>query len=130
MAETVDIIYKLMALALNNPNEHEAQSAAMKAVRMIVDNDVAIGSLHSQTRAKVVPLTPEENVEFSAVMSAIMTAPNPDNFKPATTYQDYDLDDGFMKKRLISAWRQLREHRKRVEGECHRLKIDKPNWML
>jgi hypothetical protein len=35
MADALDTVKKLMALALNNPNAEEARSAALKAVQMI-----------------------------------------------------------------------------------------------
>lgn len=35
MADPLDLAKKLMALALNNPNEQEARSAALKAVQVI-----------------------------------------------------------------------------------------------
>jgi hypothetical protein len=35
MADPLDTVQKLMALALNNPNAEEARSAALKAVQMI-----------------------------------------------------------------------------------------------
>lgn len=42
-ADALDKIRKLMALALRNPNEEEARSAALKAVRLISDHGFAIG---------------------------------------------------------------------------------------
>lgn len=38
MADPLDTVTKLIALALNNPNEEEARSAALKAVKMIREN--------------------------------------------------------------------------------------------
>lgn len=42
MADTLDRINKLIALALNNPNEEEARSAAMAAVKSIRENSIVL----------------------------------------------------------------------------------------
>jgi len=40
--DVIEKIGKLMALALNNPNEEEARSAAMKAVRLIKESGLRL----------------------------------------------------------------------------------------
>lgn len=117
MAEPLEIIHKLIALALHNPNEEEARSAAYRAVEMIMEHQIPIGGKTAVNRAPT--LTPEEQGEFQEILSALMTRKNPDGFTPSTYHQDFDIDDGFMKKRIIDAWRKLREERKRFEAEIH-----------
>jgi hypothetical protein len=42
MADALDTVNKLMALALNNPNVEEARSAALKAVQMIREHKLVV----------------------------------------------------------------------------------------
>jgi hypothetical protein len=42
MADALDTVNKLMALALNNPNAEEARSAALKAVQMIREHKLSV----------------------------------------------------------------------------------------
>lgn len=42
MADALDTVTKLMALALNNPNAEEARSAALKAVQMIHEHKLLV----------------------------------------------------------------------------------------
>jgi hypothetical protein len=42
MADALDTVNKLMALALNNPNVEEARSAALKAVQMIREHKLSV----------------------------------------------------------------------------------------
>lgn len=54
----LDKIRKLMALALNNPNEEEARSAALKAVQMMTDLACTISL--SQPAAPAPPQMPQQ----------------------------------------------------------------------
>lgn len=55
MADELDKIRKLMALALNNPNAEEARSAALKAVQLIQAGGFVIAS----AQPRVSPLYPD-----------------------------------------------------------------------
>lgn len=118
MADPTEIVHKLIALALNNPNEEEARSAAYRAVAMIEENQIPLGG--KTTAARTAPtMTPAEETEFKDVLSSL-TRTNPDEFKPATSYATTEIDDEFMKKRILLAWRQIREQRKNLQSEIYR----------
>lgn len=135
MADTIEVIHKLIALAMNNPSEEEARSAAYRAVALITEHQIPIGG--QTTAAQPVTLTPEEKKDFEDVLSALSLRKNPDEFTPSTYHQDFDLDDGFMKKRIIEAWRELRRMRKEVSAWIDRIEREtlgkykfpeKPGW--
>jgi protein required for attachment to host cells len=118
MAETIDIIHKLMALAMNNPNEEEARSAAYRAVAMLTEHEIPIGG--KTTAAKTPAMTPEEQTEFKDILAGLARRDNPDEFRPASYYTTTEIDDEFMKKRIIAAWRQIREMRAQLTSEIQR----------
>lgn len=113
--DSTEIVEKLIRLATNNPNEEEATAAALKAVRLIVERGIPIGGKTTVVQPRA-PLTPEEQTEFGDIISGLSRA-NPDEFKPATTYATTEIDDEFMKKRIITAWRQIREQRAQLNRE-------------
>lgn len=117
--DTIDIIQKLMALALNNPNEEEARSAAYRAVAMLVEHQVPIGKAQKTVTRQATVMTPAESAEFGEVLSSLVRS-NPDEFKPETYYATTEIDDEFMKKRIILAWRKIREQRKILATEVYR----------
>lgn len=117
--DTIDKIQKLMALALNNPNEEESLRAAYRAVALLVEHQVPIGKAQKIVERKATVLTPEEKAEFGDVLSSLART-NPDEFKPATYYATTEIDDEFMKKRVILAWRKIREQRAILESEIRR----------
>ena len=116
--ETIDTIRKLLRLATNNPNETEARAAALKAAQLIIDNDVPLGQ--TEIRIGKTTLTPEEHQEFTDTLSALMRMDNPDEFKPAVVYPTTEIDDEFMRKRIIEAWREIRTQRQRLASEIRR----------
>lgn len=118
MADPVDIVQKLMALALNNPNKEEARSAAYRAVAMLVEHQIPIGRAGKVVSHQATILTPEETVEYGEVLSSL-TRSNPDEFKPESYYATTEIDDEFMKKRILLAWRQIREQRKSLQHEIY-----------
>jgi hypothetical protein len=117
--ETLDTIRKLLRLATNNPSREEASAAALKAAQLIIENEVPIGDAEIKVRADS-PLTQEEQAEFKDVMNALSRRENPDEFKPAFVYPTTEIDDEFMKKRILDAWRQIRRERKILDGEIRR----------
>lgn len=117
--ETLDTIRKLLRLATNNPSEEEAKAAALKAARLIVDNEVPIGEAEITVR-KESPLTPEEQGEFKDVMTALSKQDSGEDFTPVFVYPTTEIDDEFMKKRILDAWRKIRRERKILDGEIRR----------
>lgn len=126
MAETLDIIEKLIRLASNNPNEAEATAAARKAVQLIHDNHIPLG--HAGPTRKKAAWTQQEEESFKETLSAMMVRVNPDEFVPETVYPSFDIDDGFMKRRITEAWRMVRVARQQVEAEYRRLHWPIPKW--
>lgn len=117
--EPKEIVEKLIRLATNNPNEEEATAAALKAVRLIAENQIPIGGKTMVVPLRS-PLTPEEAVEFKDILSSLATTGNRDEFRPATTYATTEIDDEFMKKRIVEAWRKIREQRAQLASEIQR----------
>lgn len=116
--EPKELVEKLIRLATNNPNEEEATAAALRAVRLIAEHQILIGgkTMVAPLRA---PLTPEEQTEFKDILSSLATI-NRDEFKPATVYATTEIDDEFMKKRIVEAWRKIREQRAQLASEIAR----------
>lgn len=126
MADTIDIVHKLIALATNNPNEAEAMAAALKAVQLIQQNNIPLGIVRP-SRAKA-SWTAQEEADFAETVAGLMKRPSPDAFVPETVYPSFDLDDGFMKRRITDAWRRIREERAKIEAIYRRNKWEVPNW--
>lgn len=135
MADRNTQIRKLIALALNNPNEQEAAAAAMKAVRMIGAGGDIPTPISSATKTYV------RDEEFEAfwdrmnnpdVSADDYPAGGPTDLKAAAV--DTELDDDFMRKRITRAWRAIRKERKILEGEIDRYerntrqRYPKPDW--
>lgn len=122
MADTTDIIRKLMALALNNPSEAEAMSAALKAVQLIEKHSIPVGDTIPLKDKRWVPPEPD----FMDLVNDILKGnkPNPDEQGPLVMAEDYELDDqaSAFRKQIVLAWRAIREERKKIEAEWHRLK--------
>lgn len=131
MADHIDIIQKLMALALNNPNRNEALAAAMKAVSLIVEKEVTLGGKpalgYQAAAAKAWAPDPEfdafwermkqqgqpQSTEESYVDGTYSSGGTSSGLKASTS--DTDLDDDFMRKRITWAWRAIRAERIRLE---------------
>lgn len=133
MANQLDIIQKLIALATNNPSEAEAAAAALKAVRLIQRHNIRIGELGESRK---VPKRPEDDPDFMNVVDEILkNAVNPDEWKPLATYVDTDVDDDFWMKKIKDAWRAIRVERKRLESAIHEYRTrsgrsyDPPEWV-
>jgi hypothetical protein len=126
----IEKIRKLLALALSNPNEEEARSAAMKAAEMIRDNNITLGGI---TVTQPVRNWQGPDVEFEEILKATERRPDgsnpwegrasgPQGIKQAIL--DTDLDDDFMRKRIKDAWRAIREERAKLQGEIHRYEVE------
>lgn len=124
--EDTDLLKKLLALALHNPSEEEARSAAMAACRLIQDRNITIGG-----ERVTLPVNNWEkpSPEFEETWAEMQpkTQPNGegrrDEFNAGeglkTPIQDNDIDDDFMRKRVIKAWQMIREERANLYREIH-----------
>lgn len=129
MAEPVAIIQKLIALAMNNPNQEEARSAAVKAVALIVQENITLEGKSALgfdvgTKQKWKP-----DSEFEEFWEATKGNQHPDGAAETwdgqssgsqalkVAVQDTDLDDDFMRKRIKAAWRALQRERARLKSE-------------
>lgn len=130
-SKLIERIQNLMALALNNPSEEEARSAAMQVVKLIEENKLNLGgvpAMHINTSKAYKP-----DADFDSTFS--------DLTKPTDAQEEYqggsageaglkladviaDLDDDFMRKKVTRAWRALRDERKKLEGEIHRYELE------
>lgn len=120
MANPVDLVEKLIALALNNPSEEEAKSAALKAVSLIHEHSLPVGA-GSPDPIRVGRRTYTPDPEFEQVLADLLKHnQNPDEFVAKVVYQDTEIDDDFMRKRVKKAWEEIRLARKRLEGEIYR----------
>ena len=70
MATVVDVIEKLIQLALHNPSEIEAASAAMKVVRLLDSHQVPIGAniVIARDVQDYTPPTAEENATIEELL--------------------------------------------------------------
>lgn len=132
--EIVPLIQKLIALALNNPNRAEAESAAMRAVSLIVEQDVTLGGKpalgYISSKKQWTPDT-----EFDEFWDRMGKRGNDEEYDPAAgntagdnsikaAEVDTDLDDDFMRKRIKVAWRAIRKERKRLDAEIYRYEME------
>lgn len=131
MADTVDIIEKLIQLALKNPNREEAASAALKAVALLDKYQIPIGS-----NVTILREAPEwkPDPDFMHTVDEILkgrqwktdTDANP--VPPASSepglpmVQSHDVVDGreAFRQRMIDAWRAIREERIKLTAEVYR----------
>jgi hypothetical protein len=141
MASTVvDVVEKLIQLALKNPNREEAASAALKAVALIEKHQIPIGADVSIPTAGGNWVPPSKDF-MDAVEEMLNTKRQQDAHtrKDPATYQtkagtSYDQDlmiqdretstkEDAARQRFIDGWRALREERKRLEGEVQRFEL-------
>lgn len=140
MAETLDRVKKLIALALNNPDEEEARSAAMKAVSLIVadnmtiEGNVPLGFSPNFTGPK--RWRPDD--EFDQFWESVVSPKPPiqqddldrDPWAPQqhsgaqelkAAHVDTDFDDSFnaMRTRIKIAWRAIQGERARLKMEIY-----------
>lgn len=120
MADTIDQIRKLLALALNNPNEEEARSAAMQAARLIEKHNVTMGgqAVTIPTREWQPPDTSVEDLLRAASKANGKEAP-PAGHPNSVMITDNEMDDDFMRKRITLAWRAIQETRKKLEMDIY-----------
>lgn len=82
-------IRKLLALSENNPNEHEAIAAALKAQRLIADNDVSQFELHAGDDAQeivdAVAGVPYKGQSWRVMLASAVA----DNFRCRAWCNDY-----------------------------------------
>jgi hypothetical protein len=134
----------LIALALNNPNEEEARSAAIKAVSLIVQQNMSIegnsagqGIDPSKIRKAWKPDDEFEGFWDQVVNAASQTyktqedvdrsaweqqSPAPDGGGLKTAFVDTDVEDAFsaMRNRIKVAWRAIQRERAKLKTEIYR----------
>ena len=125
MADVAEQVRKLLALALNNPNEEEARSAVLMAVRLIESHNLMVGGV---TVTQPVRNWTPPDPEFEEFWHNQVRTEDPNAFtsggtglKPATI--DTDIDDDFMRKRITAAWRAIRAERARLKAEIHEWEV-------
>lgn len=149
MADVLDKVQKLIALALNNPNDEEASSAAMKAVSLIVAANLSIGGQAANTpfdprrRKAWKPdsefdefwndITKQSDEQFHRGWSQddmdrdqwAQPSPAPDGGGLKTAYVDTDVEDAFsaMRTRIKVAWRAIQKERARLKTEIHNWEV-------
>lgn len=134
---TIEVVQKLMQLALHNPNEAEAMSAALKAIRMIDKFSLPVGDnvVHRSDRAWEPPppdfyATVEDifadkakqpDEEARAYDSPYQGAP-PAGQQAGLTAPERELEDrqSAFAKQMVRAWRAIREARRALGGEFYR----------
>lgn len=144
MADVLDRVQKLIALALNNPNDEEASSAAMKAVSLIVAANLSIGGQATDTpfdprRRKAWKPDSEFDTFWEDVVQQAGKARSQDDIdrdawapqshsgatelKAATV--DTDVEDAFsaMRNRIKIAWRAIQKERARLKTEIHNWEV-------
>lgn len=138
MANTVDVIEKLIQLALNNPEPAEAAAAALKAVALIDKYSIPIGTnvtiIRDVTDWK--PPTPEETAVVEELLKGKprydqnaghdWAGQHHEGKTEGLINQDNTPQTGkdAFRQRLIDAWRALREERKKLEAEVYRYELE------
>lgn len=144
MADVLDRVQKLIALALNNPNDEEASSAAMKAVSLIVAANLSIGGQAADTpfdprRRKAWKPDSEFDTFWDDIVQQASKSRSQDDIdrdawappqhsgatelKAATV--DTDVEDAFsaMRNRIKIAWRAIQRERARLKTEIHNWEV-------
>ena len=140
MADSLSWVQKLISLALNNPNEEEARSAAMKAVSLIVAENMTIGGANTGQDPTRVRKTWAPDAEFDAFWEQMAADSkkgfvsqddvdrNPWDPQPSsgeqglkTAHVDTDVEDAFsaMRTRIKLAWRAIQRERARLKTEIY-----------
>jgi Protein of unknown function (DUF2786) len=143
MADSLDRVQKLIALAINNADEEEARSAAMKAISLIVLENMAIGGrLTEGVDASHLRRSWKPDQEFDTFWDEILNHQKGVHLDPevdpwhynegqqrttraeglASTEVVSDLDDAFsaMRHRIKVAWRAIQKERARLKQEIWR----------
>lgn len=139
MANTIDVIEKLIQLALKNPEPAEAAAAALKAVALIDKYQIPIGANVTIVRDVAdewKPPTPEENAIIEDMLKGKHRS-DPEAGKAYTGQHHEGKTEGLInqdnspmtgkdafRQRLIDAWRALREERVRFQGEVYRYELE------
>lgn len=136
MADTLDIIGKLMALALNNPNEAESLRAALKAVQLIEKHQIPLGDTIIRKGDQGTKWA-EPSEDFMSQVDEILKdrgkggrTPDSSDFTEETgggaglkvAAVESDLEDrvSAFQRQIIRAWRAIRETRKKLDTEIYR----------
>lgn len=140
MADTLDRVQKLIALALNNPDEEEARSAAMKAVSLIVAANFSIEGTTAGPNVSATRRAWRPDAEFDAFWDEMDQQQHqgfrsqddmdregyePQNYRQQgaeglkAAVVDTDIDDDFMRKRVKAAWRAIQRERARLKTEIY-----------
>lgn len=138
----IDIVNKLVALALHNPNEEEARSAALQALRLMEKHQIPIGNFIPDREAKWEP----PPADFMATVEEILkghtkqnqtgnsyggdsTLDNREAFETPQTpgavatmkgEPEIESQEDAIRWQVVRAWRAIRETRKQLDAEIQR----------
>lgn len=132
MNDTLEIINKLMRLALNNPSHEEASAAALRAVELINKYQVPVGDIIPDR-----PLTYQAPPpDFAQAVADIFNDQKrtstdghqhngPLSDQPGLVFSGgTETEQGNpIQRQIILAWRAIRESRKKLEAEWYRFKM-------
>ncbi len=133
---TIETVKKLIELALHNPNEAEAMSAAMMAVRLIDKFSLPVGDniIHRSDKDWVPPppdfyetvsdifkggVDPDAEAE---AYTRPYSGPTPSGQQAGLAHVEHELIDqkSAFAAQIVRAWRAIREARKALGGEFYR----------
>lgn len=135
---TIEIVKKLMELALHNPNPEEARSAAMKAIQLIDKFDLPVGDnvIHRPSKDWVPP-----DADFMHTVDDIFSGKkawaNPDataaeydenrgsQVPGALAMPERELEDqqSAFRRQVVRAWRAIRETRVTLQSQIHEYEV-------
>jgi hypothetical protein len=129
------IVQKLIALAVNNPNEEESKSAALKACTLIEQHQIPVGDnivAKGQTIFNPDPdfmdmvsdiikganKSPDTEVEEKYHPDAPQSTPGEE--KLALPEQELEDRKSAFQRQIVVAWRAIRQSRKSLDAEIQR----------
>lgn len=130
MANTVELIQKLIELALHNPSEEEARSAAMHACRLIDRDKIPVGDMVINVDPSRVWVPPDPDFmqtvadifEKGGVQPDESPIPESQAGTGGLSIQSRELEDQVtaFRNQVVRAWRAIRETRVKLQGEIYR----------
>lgn len=131
---TIEIVKKLMELALHNPNGEEARSAAVQAIRLIDKFNLPVGdNVINRPDKEWVPPDADFTKTVDDIFSGKKAWADPD--AKATEYDENrgsqvpgalaaperELEDqqSAFRRQVVRAWRAIRETRANLQSEIH-----------
>lgn len=136
MADAISHIQKLIELALHNPSEEEARSAAVMACRLIDKFKVPVGDMVIEPPKEYTPPSPDFMATVADIFSKAQTEDQRSQaqrnyetggeggpgYAGGVQIQDRELTDwpSAIRMQVVRAWRAIREARKRLEAEIYR----------